>query len=95
MQRASRGGWLMRTLKDARRGLRPVRGDVGAMGQRMALRGGGVLTRGATLYRMTGTCWLAEVAQLVEHLTENQGVPSSSLGLGTRAEVAQRVVSPA
>jgi hypothetical protein len=25
----------------------------------------------------------AEVAQLVEHLTENQGVPSSSLGLGT------------
>jgi hypothetical protein len=26
---------------------------------------------------------IAEVAQLVEHLTENQGVPSSSLGLGT------------
>lgn len=25
----------------------------------------------------------AEIAQLVEHLTENQGVPSSSLGLGT------------
>ena len=25
----------------------------------------------------------AEVAQLVEHLTGNQGVPSSSLGLGT------------
>ena len=25
---------------------------------------------------------VAEVAQLVEHLTENQGVPSSSLGLG-------------
>ena len=26
---------------------------------------------------------LAEVAQLVEHVTENDGVPSSSLGLGT------------
>ena len=25
----------------------------------------------------------AEVAQLVEHCTENAGVPSSSLGLGT------------
>ena len=25
----------------------------------------------------------AEVAQLVEHVTENDGVPSSSLGLGT------------
>ena len=34
----------------------------------------------------------AEVAQSVEHLTENQGVPSSILGLGTKfkAEVAQR-----
>ena len=33
----------------------------------------------------------AEVAQLVEHLTENQGVPSSNLGLGTikLAEVVQ------
>lgn len=26
---------------------------------------------------------LAEIAQLVEHSTENAGVPSSSLGLGT------------
>jgi hypothetical protein len=26
----------------------------------------------------------AEVAQLVEHRTENAGVPSSSLGLGTK-----------
>ena len=34
----------------------------------------------------------AEVAQSVEHLTENQGVPSSILGLGTKlkTEVAQR-----
>ncbi len=29
----------------------------------------------------------AEVAQLVEHATENCGVPSSSLGLGTPAAV--------
>jgi hypothetical protein len=29
---------------------------------------------------------VAAVAQLVEHLTENQGVPSSSLGCGTRIE---------
>ena len=29
-------------------------------------------------------CRSAEVAQLVEHVTENDGVPSSSLGLGTR-----------
>ena len=29
---------------------------------------------------------VAVVAQLVEHLTENQGVPSSSLGCGTRTE---------
>ena len=28
----------------------------------------------------------AAVAQLVEHLTENQGVPSSILGCGTRIE---------
>ena len=27
----------------------------------------------------------AEIAQLVEHCTENAGVPSSSLGLGTSA----------
>jgi hypothetical protein len=35
---------------------------------------------------------LAEVAQLVEHMTENHGVSSSILLLGTfvRAEVAQR-----
>lgn len=36
--------------------------------------------------RKTGTITVvrrAEIAQLVEHLTENQGVPSSSLGLGT------------
>lgn len=26
----------------------------------------------------------AEIAQLVEHLSEEQGVPSSSLGLGTK-----------
>ena len=30
---------------------------------------------------------VAAVAQLVEHLTENQGVPSSSLGCGTRTEI--------
>jgi hypothetical protein len=28
----------------------------------------------------------AEIAQLVEHATENRGVPSSILGLGTSAE---------
>jgi hypothetical protein len=27
--------------------------------------------------------YLAEIAQLVEHATENRGVPSSILGLGT------------
>ena len=31
----------------------------------------------------------AEVAQLVEHLTENQGVPSSILGLGTTLKMAE------
>ena len=40
----------------------------------------------------------AEVAQLVEHLTENQRVPSSSLGLGTllgdRLMVGQRPLEP-
>jgi hypothetical protein len=35
---------------------------------------------GETLYNMAK---LAEVAQLVEHLTENQGVTSSTLVLGT------------
>ncbi len=29
---------------------------------------------------------IAEVAQLVEHMTENHRVPSSSLGLGTVSE---------
>jgi hypothetical protein len=33
----------------------------------------------------------AEVAQLVEHSTENAGVPSSSLGLGT---ISRPVASP-
>ena len=28
--------------------------------------------------------WLAEVAQVVEHVTENHGVGSSTLPLGTR-----------
>ena len=31
----------------------------------------------------------AEVAQSVEHLTENQGVPSSILGLGTALKMAE------
>ena len=34
----------------------------------------------------------AEVAQLVEHLTENQGVPSSILGFGTWAANRRAVV---
>jgi hypothetical protein len=33
--------------------------------------------------RPLGVGLSAEVAQLVEHSTENAGVPSSSLGLGT------------
>jgi hypothetical protein len=32
---------------------------------------------------------MAEVAQLVEHATENRGVSSSILLLGTTAEVAE------
>jgi hypothetical protein len=31
---------------------------------------------------------VAAVAQLVEHLTENQGVPSSNLGCGTRTQTS-------
>jgi hypothetical protein len=34
-------------------------------------------------YLLSAICFHAEVAQLVEHATENCGVPSSSLGLGT------------
>ena len=34
-------------------------------------------------YVWTAVRSFAEVAQLVEHATENCGVPSSSLGLGT------------
>ena len=34
----------------------------------------------------------AEVAQLVEHLTENQRVPSSSLGLGTLPILGNRLM---
>ena len=33
----------------------------------------------------------AEVAQLVEHATENRGVPSSILGLGTSLSVQVRL----
>ena len=32
---------------------------------------------------LKGTCPFAGIAQLVEHCTENAGVPSSSLGPGT------------
>jgi hypothetical protein len=42
------------------------------------------LTRRGSCARIS--CAVAAVAQLVEHLTENQGVPSSSLGCGTRIE---------
>ena len=48
-----------------------------------------ILTIGALFDTIPIVSWNAEVAQLVEHLTENQGVPSSSLGFGTKAEVAQ------
>jgi hypothetical protein len=33
---------------------------------------------------VSGSRFRAEIAQLVEHATENCGVPSSNLGLGTR-----------
>jgi hypothetical protein len=36
----------------------------------------------------------AEVAQLVEHLTENQRVPSSSLGLGTLTDLSRKKRRP-
>ena len=41
-------------------------------------------------------CRSAEVAQLVEHVTENDGVPSSSLGLGTQfthREIGDRLMA--
>jgi hypothetical protein len=34
--------------------------------------------------------WLAEVAQVVEHVTENHGVGSSTLPLGTRDQSFMR-----
>ena len=43
------------------------------------------LTENTLQYASSCACRdYAEVAQLVEHLTENQRVPSSSLGLGTQ-----------
>jgi hypothetical protein len=37
--------------------------------------------------------WLAEVAQVVEHVTENHGVGSSTLPLGTRLNQRRRAAS--
>ncbi len=44
------------------------------------------LTRDTTCDRIG--CAVAAVAQVVEHLTENQGVPSSNLGCGTQSRIA-------
>ena len=38
------------------------------------------------------SCFFAEVAQLVEHATENCGVASSSLALGTFLSMAGRLI---
>ena len=43
-----------------------------------------VVSLTGALTSVTMSSAFAAVAQLVEHLTENQGVPSSSLGFGTR-----------